>query len=153
MLTTANVGDIIVTESDEYVTKGGIAMNTQTNKKTKIVTLRTIHIATVAAAAVIIAGGLIFGGWSDWIMYVCIAFTLICDGRSEKEDELVKENMAKATKITFWALIGVMVYWGLKARFHAVSAVSFLVVILGAVALRSLLFLIFDMTPKSAEEE
>lgn len=126
-------------------------MNTKTNKK-KIVTLRTTHIATVIAAVVIIAGGLILGGWSDWIMWVCIAFTLICDGQSEKEDELVKENMAKATKFTFWALIGVLVYWGLKARFHAISAVSFLVVILGAVALRSLIFLILDMTPKTEEE-
>ena len=126
-------------------------MNTNTNKK-KIVTLRTTHIATVIAAVVIIAGGLILGGWSDWIMWVCIAFTLICDGQSEKEDELVKENMAKATKFTFWALIGVLVYWGLKARFHAISAVSFLVVILGAVALRSLIFLILDMTPKTEEE-
>ena len=128
-------------------------MNTKTDKKTKIVTLRTIHIAVVIAAVVIIAGGLIFGGWSEWISYVCIAFALICDGKSEKEDELVKENMGKATKFTFWALIGVLVYWGLKARFHAISAVSFLIVILVAIALRSLLFLIFDMTPKSAEEE
>ncbi|SEH77267.1 hypothetical protein SAMN02910265_02603 [Ruminococcus flavefaciens] len=127
-------------------------MNTKTNKK-KIVTLRTTHIATVIAAVVIIAGGLILGGWSDWIMWVCIAFTLICDGQSEKEDELVKENMAKATKFSFWALIGALVYFGLKARYHAISATAFLVVILGAVALRSLLFLIFDMTPKAAEEE
>ena len=127
-------------------------MNTKFDKKKRIVTLRTIHITVVIAAVVIIAGGLIFGGWSNWIMYVCIAFTLLVEGNSEKEDELVKGNIAKATKLTFWALIGVMVYWGLKARFHAISAVSFLVVILGAIALRSLLFLIFDMTPKSSDE-
>ncbi|MCR5600607.1 MAG: hypothetical protein K6G33_07700 [Ruminococcus sp.] len=128
-------------------------MNTKTDKKTKVVTLRTTHIAIVIAAVVIIAGGLIFGGWSEWIMWVCIAFTIIVDGTSEKEDELVKKNMAKATKITFWTLIGVMVFWGLKARFHAVSAVSFLVVILGAIALRSLLFLAFDVLPGLGTEK
>ena len=127
-------------------------MNTKTNKK-KIVTLRTIHIATVVAAVVIIAGGFILGRWSEWISWGCIALTLICDGQSEKEDELAKENMAKATKFTFWTLIGVLVFWGLKARFHTISAASFLVVIVGAIALRSLIFLILDITPKSAEEE
>ena len=127
-------------------------MNTKTNKK-KIVTLRTTHIATVIAAVVIIAGGFILGRWSEWISWGCIALTLICDGQSEKEDELAKENMAKATKFTFWTLIGVLVFWGLKARFHTISAASFLVVIVGAIALRSLIFLIFDMTPKAAEEE
>ena len=127
-------------------------MNTKTNKK-KIVTLRTTHIATVIAAVVIIAGGFILGRWSEWISWGCIALTLICDGQSEKEDELAKENMAKATKFTFWTLIGVLVFWGLKARFHTISAASFLVVIVGAIALRSLIFLILDMTPKSAEEE
>ena len=128
-------------------------MNIRSNTKKKIVTLRTIHLVTVITAIVIIAGGLIFGGWSDWIFYASILIPIILDGKSEKEDELVKENMAKATKFSFWALIGVMVYFGLKARFHAVSAVSFLVVIFGAVALRSLIFLILDFSPKAEEEE
>ncbi len=127
-------------------------MNTKTNKK-RIVTLRATHIATVIAGVIIIAGGFILGRWSEWISWGCIALTLICDGQSEKEDELAKENMAKATKFTFWTLIGVLVFWGLKARFHTISAASFLVVIVGAIALRSLIFLILDMTPKSAEEE
>lgn len=127
-------------------------MNTKTNNK-KADPLKITHTATVIAGAVIIAGGLIIGDWSDWILYVCITFTLICAGQSAKEDELVKENMAKATKITFWTLIGVLVYLGLKARFHAISAASFLVVIIGAIALRSLIFLILDMTLKSGEEE
>lgn len=128
-------------------------MNIKSNTKNRIVTLRTTHLVIVISAIVIIAGGLIFGGWSEWIFYASILIPIILDGKSEKVDELVKENMAKATKFSFWALIGVMIYLGLKARFHAISAISFLVVIFGAVALRSLFFLILDMTPKSAEEE
>ena len=123
------------------------------NTKKRIVTLRTTHLVIVIAAIAIIAGGLIFGGWSEWLFYASILIPIILDGKSEKEDELVKENMAKATKFSFWALIAVMVYFGLKARFHAISAVSFLVVIFGAVALRSLIFLILDFSPKALEEE
>ncbi|MBP5578006.1 MAG: hypothetical protein J6X56_00775 [Ruminococcus sp.] len=127
-------------------------MSIKANTKKKIVTLRTTHLVIVISAIVIIAGGLIFGGWSEWIFYASILIPILLDGKSEKEDELVKENMAKATKISFWALIGVMVYFGLKARFHAISAVSFLVVIFGAVALRSLLFLMFDVLPSLGAE-
>ncbi|MBP5379335.1 MAG: hypothetical protein J6Y64_07320 [Ruminococcus sp.] len=128
-------------------------MSIKANTKKKIVTLRTTHLVIVISAIVIIAGGLIFGGWSEWIFYASILIPILLDGKSEKEDELVKENMAKATKISFWALIGVMVYFGLKARFHAISAVSFLVVIFGAVALRSLLFLMFDVLPSLGAEK
>ena len=128
-------------------------MSIKANTKKKIVTLRTTHLVIVISAIVIIAGGLIFGGWSEWIFYASILIPILRDGKSEKEDELVKENMAKATKISFWALIGVMVYFGLKARFHAISAVSFLVVIFGAVALRSLLFLMFDVLPSLGAEK
>lgn len=128
-------------------------MSIKANTKKKIVTLRTTHLVIVISAIVIIAGGLIFGGWSEWIFYASILIPILLDGKAEKEDELVKENMAKATKISFWALIGVMVYFGLKARFHAISAVSFLVVIFGAVALRSLLFLMFDVLPSLGAEK
>lgn len=124
------------------------------SKKDKIQTLRSKHAAIAVILicfALVIAMG---GAWSSYFCMFAAAITSICSYKYEKEDELVKQNMARANNIVMWTLIVLLVVFAGYARWGGLSYTVYLSASCFALALRSILFIWFDKTPKvSAEDE
>ena len=82
--------------------------------------------------------------WSEMIWLIPIAVATCFDGKFEKSDELVKQNISRANTITMWILFAALCVFAMHARFHAISVALILVVMFSAFAIRSILFIIFD---------
>ncbi len=83
-----------------------------------------------------------------------IVFFLLL-GTFEKKDEFTKASLSKATEITFYILLAAIFIFSCFI-FDITSETAnnlCLDIVLGAIGLRSILFLIFDHTPAEKEEE
>lgn len=84
----------------------------------------------------------------------CAVLSLF-SGKYEKSDELTRLNLGKANGITLFATIGALVIFGLIAQnmTKPLHCYTYFYISLGAVILRSILFLWFDRTPKENAED
>lgn len=90
--------------------------------------------------------------WSEMIVWLPIAVSIFCDGKYEKVDELAKQNLAKTNTIAMWLLFAALCFFGMFARYHAIPVSFIVVVICSVLAIRSILFLIFDTSFGDMEE-
>ena len=109
-----------------------------------IKSLRWYHAAIIMLSALGALAVLFVDNWSEMIWLLPIAVATCFDGKFEKSDELVKQNISRANTITMWILFAVLCVFAMHARFHAISAAHILLVMFSAFALRSVLFIIFD---------
>ncbi len=91
------------------------------------------------------------------ISYIFISFLMysLFSGKVEKKDEFTKASLSKATEITFYILLAAIFIFSCFI-FDITSETAnnlCLDIVLGAIGLRSILFLIFDHTPAEKEEE
>lgn len=91
------------------------------------------------------------------ISYIFISFLMysLFSGKVEKKDEFTKASLSKATEITFYILLAaIFIVSGFMFDVSSDTAANLCYyLILGAIGLRSVLFLIFDHTPAEKEEE
>lgn len=121
-------------------------------KVEKIKSLRSYHVSIAALSAMGVLAVLFINNWSEMITWLLIAVSIICDGKYEKVDELAKQNLAKTNTIAMWMLFAALCYFGMYARYHAIPASFIVVVICSVLAIRSILFLIFDTSFGDTEE-
>ncbi len=115
--------------------------------KNNVKSLRYQHAVVIAASILEILAVLFFDNLNDLSCWICIFVAVFCDGKSEKKDELAKINTAKANTITMWLIFAILCISVMYARFHAITVSQILIVMCSALALRSILFLIFDFVP------
>lgn len=90
---------------------------------------------------------------------ISIAFAVLAGeftARAAKGDELTEHNIARSNKITLVALIAALVILGVSGDENErvnLSSEVFWIIAAGAIALRSILFLCFDRTPKEEMQE
>ena len=113
-------------------------------KPEKIKSLRWYHTGIIILSALGASAFLFMDNPSEMIVYLPIAVAICFDGKFEKSDELVKQNISKANTITMWILFVALCVFAMHARFHAISAAFILTVMFSAFAIRSILFIIFD---------
>ena len=142
-MTAPTISDIIVTSRYKQITSRGSVMK----KENKIKSLTTYHIF-LALLSLVTALIIIFTDcWGNWFHVLPILAVLCFDGRFEKNDELARQNLAKANTAVMWALIAALVMSYLRGRFHPIPASRYLIFIFAALFLRSMLFLVFDRMP------
>ena len=129
---------------------------------TKLKKLKTLHIFTVLIAVFSMIMSLLSRDINEFMnvmVYVFVFTAIFCSGytakNTEPEDELTKQNISKANTIVMWGLIVTMgamfIISGRPAR--NIPNFSYAAVISAAIAIRSLLFIFFDRTPDSLEED
>ena len=123
----------------------------QENPK-KIKSLRWYHAAIIILSVLGILAVLFMDNWSEIATWLPIAVVICFDGKFEKEDELVKQNISRANTITMWGLFAALCVFAMHARFHAISVELILAVMFSAFAIRSILFIIFDCSFIGKEE-
>ena len=120
-------------------------------KKEQTQSLKAFHAAVAALAILALLAAIFIENWGDLLHWLPIAGVLLTSGKYEKLDELARENLYKANTITMWCLFGLLIWFAMFARFHAIPVKHIVVAGCAVAALRSILFLILDRTP-SAEE-
>ena len=143
-LTIETFSDIFVSCSDKYITPAKEKRIMKQESSGNIKSLRWYHAAIIVLSALGALAVLFVDNWSEMIWLLPIAVATCFDGKFEKSDELVKQNISRANTITMWILFAVLCVFAMHARFHAISATHILVVMFSAFALRSILFIIFD---------
>lgn len=90
----------------------------------------------------------------SWIVVTFMLHSLFI-GTIEKKDEFTKASLSKATEITFYILlVAIFIFSGFMFDISLETANNLcLDLILGAIGLRSVLFLIFDHTPADKGED
>lgn len=121
-------------------------------KVEKIKSLRSYHVSIAALSAMGVLAVIFIDNWSEMIVWLPIAVSIFCDGKYEKVDELAKQNLAKTNTIAMWLLFAALCFFGMFARYHAIPASFTVVVICSVLAIRSILFLIFDTSFGDTEE-
>lgn len=116
------------------------------NEHEKIKSLRLYHVGIIVLSVLGVLAVAFTDNWDEYLVWFPIAVTIFFDGRFEKNDELAKLNIGKANTVTMWLLIAALIYLGMFARFHAIRTVAIIIMIFFAFAIRSVLFLIFDIT-------
>lgn len=116
------------------------------NEHEKIKSLRLYHAGIIALSVLGVLAVAFTDNWDEYLVWFPIAVTIFFDGRFEKNDELAKLNIGKANTVTMWLLIAALIYLGMFARFHTIRTVAIIIMIFLAFAIRSVLFLIFDIT-------
>ena len=91
--------------------------------------------------------------WSEVFVWLPIAVAVFLDGKFEKADELAKQYIARANSICMWTLFAVLGIFAMAVKYHAISLSALMIVIFGGLALRSILFLCFDMLPPGSKED
>lgn len=117
-------------------------MKQENHKKVK--SLRWYHLGIIILSALGASAFFFMDNSSEMIVYLPIAVAICFDGKFEKEDELVKQNISRANTITMWILFAALCVFAMHTRFHAISATLILVVMFSVFAIRSILFIIFD---------
>lgn len=116
-------------------------------KNNNVKSLKYQHAVITAASIYGILAVLFFDNLSDLSCWICIFVAVFCDGKSEKKDELAKINTAKANTVTMWVMFVILGISGMYAKFHTITASQIIIAMCSALALRSILFLIFDFIP------
>ncbi len=117
--------------------------------------LKLLHIVTVVVGIIMAVLFITVEDCSNWVSVILAlhsTFLIICSTR-EKEDELARENMGKAQTVVLWVLIAALAVLYMKGRYSPVPANYYLIIISGAIALRSGMFLMFDSTAATAEDD
>lgn len=126
------------------------------------VSYRNKHILTILFVIYIIVLQIFpIKGIFKLLVYVGYAFIIgMFTGTYEKKDEFTQLTLAKATEITFYVLIALLFIGAIVIE--NITSVSlaktiaidmYYYILFGAIALRSILFLWFDRTPKEEDEE
>ena len=121
-------------------------------KVEKIKSLRSYHVSIAALSAMGVLAVIFIDNWSEMIVWLPIAVSIFFDGKYEKVDELAKQNLAKTNTIAMWILFAALCFFGMFARYHAIPVSFIIIVICSVLAIRSILFLIFDTSFGDTEE-
>lgn len=121
-------------------------------KNKKIVTLRSVHTAIAAVSILGILAVLFIDNWTEMFIWLPIVIAVFYDGHMEKSDELAKQNLAKANTAAMWMLFAAFAVFGMFARNSAMPAEIVVIILSAVLAIRSILFLIFD-TPFGSKED
>lgn len=113
-------------------------------KPEELKSLRLYHTGIAAFSILGALAVLFIDNWSEMIVWTPIAFCIFFDGKFEKVDELAKQNLAKTNTVAMWLLFAALCVFAMYARFHAISVSFIIIVICSVLAVRSILFLIFD---------
>ena len=122
-------------------------------KTEKIKSLKSYHATLAALSAMGLLAVIFIDNWGDMIMWLPMAVAICCDGKYEKKDELARLNLYKANTVTMWMLFIVLGWFGMYARFHAVPVSHIVGAACAVIAIRSLLFLFFDRSPKAEDAD
>ncbi len=126
------------------------------------VSYRNKHILTILSVIYIIVLQIfpLEGIWK-LLTYAGYAFIVgMFTGTYERKDELTRQTLAKATEIAFYVLIALLFVTAIvienisAAKLAKTVAVDmYYYILFGAIALRSIIFLWLDRTPKEEEED
>ncbi len=137
-------------------------MENKTNNTNSIVSYRNKHILTIVFVVYIIVLQIFpIKGIFKLLVYVGYAFIIgMFTGTYEKKDELTQQTLAKATEITFYVLIALLFIGAIvienitsESLAKTIAIDMYYYILFGAIALRSMLFLWLDRTPKEEDEE
>lgn len=121
-------------------------------KVEKIKSLRSYHAAIAVLSAFGVLAVIFIDNWNEMVVWLLIAVSIFCNGKYEKVDELAKQNIARANSIAMWMLFAALCYFGMYARYRTIPAAFIIIVICSVLAIRSILFLIFDTSFGNTEE-
>lgn len=133
-------------------------MKNTNNSSVTTVSYRNKHIIVIASVVCIVIAEIfsLSGIWKA-LVYAGYAFLVgALTGTYEKKDELTRQTLAKATEITFFALLIVLFIAAVCAENFSSLTVAielYYYILFGAIALRSALFLWLDRTPKNETDE
>ena len=137
-------------------------MENKTKNKKDTVSYRNKHyIAIAAVICITVAQAFSLEGIWKILIYAGFAFVVgALVGTYEEKDELTNATLLKATEFTFFIVLGTLFISAIVVEnFEGITnttqlAIDLLYYILfGSVAVRSLIFLILDRTPKSEYDE
>lgn len=137
-------------------------MENKNKNKKDIVSYRNKHYITIAAVICItVAQAFTLEGLWKILVYAGFAFVVgALVGTYEEKDELTNANVLKATEFTFFIILGALFISAIVIEnFVGIANTTQLAIdllyyiLLGGVAVRSLIFLILDRTPKSEYDE
>ena len=119
------------------------------NVKTQ--SLKSYHMALAGLSIMGVLAVFFIDNWGDCAVWLPIAVAILFDGKKEKADELAKLNIYKANSVAMWLLFTAFAVFGMYVRVHTITAAPIVVVICAVLAIRSILFLIFDRAPAGEE--
>ena len=111
----------------------------------KIKTLKSYHAMLTALSVLGVLWVLFIDNWGDAFVWLPIAVGIFFDGKYEKADELAKLNIHKSNTIAMLAGFGVY------AKARVITPALIVIVICAVLAIRSILFLLFDRAPAGEE--
>ena len=94
---------------------------------------------------------LFIDNWGDAFVWLPIAVGIFFDGKYEKADELAKLNIHKSNTIAMWLLFAALAGFGAYAKARVITPALIVIVICAVLAIRSILFLLFDRAPAGEE--
>ena len=137
-------------------------MENKTKNKKDTVSYRNKHYIAIAAV-ICITVAQFFSLEGIWKILVYAGFAFVVGalvGTYEKKDELTNATLLKATEFTFFIVLGALFISAIVVEnFERITNTTQLAIdllyyiLLGSVAVRSLIFLILDRMPKSAYDE
>ena len=116
----------------------------------KAQSLKEYHTGLASAAAFGVLAVFLFDNLGDLVVWLPMAIAIVCS-KKEKADELARMNISKANTVSMWLLFIAFGVFGVYARAHTITAAHIVVVICAVLAIRSILFLIFDRAPAGEE--
>ena len=118
--------------------------------ETKTQSLKSYHTGLVSIAIMGVVVVLLFDDWSDWVVWLPLAIAVVFS-KKEKADEMAKLNISKANTVSMWLLFTAFAVFGMFARNCAIPTAPIVIVLCSVLAIRSILFLIFDRAPAGEE--
>lgn len=132
--------------------------NNNKNSTEKTVSYRNKHILTIFGVAYLVIGQII-SLVGIWKLLMLLGYSFLVGmlmGTFEKKDELTKQTLAKANEITLYVLLVVVFIIAIITQnitsMELASDLCFYSM-LGAIALRSAVFLWLDRTPKDENDD
>lgn len=117
----------------------------------KIKTLKSYHAMLAALSVLGVLWVLFIDNWGDAFVWLPIAVGIFFDGKYEKADELAKLNIHKSNTIAMWLLFAALAGFGAYAKARVITPALIVIVICAVLAIRSILFLLFDRAPAGEE--
>lgn len=132
--------------------------NNTKNTTEKTVSYRNKHIIIIASVVCIVIAEILSlsGIWKILVYAGYGAVVGALTGAYEGKDELTQQTLAKATERTFYGLISALFIAALIAENTnsvQLAVDMYYYILFGAIALRSIIFLWLDRTPKEEDEE
>ena len=117
----------------------------------KTQSLKSYHMALAGLSVMGILAVCFIDNWGDMVVWLPLAIAVFFDGKKEKADELAKLNISKANTVAMWLLFAAFAVFGMFARNCAIPTAPIVAVLCSVLAIRSILFLIFDRAPAGEE--